>query len=162
MNPRVEMMVQSRELEADAASDREVVARWRDAIQTYADSRQGLSPKSALTLCYQAGLQGATVILRASGYRVRASATGHHRLVFEALRALGIDGLSPLGREMNDLRRRRHHAVYEWDDDDGESAAGMDPELLEDVVGRMLRLGHTWLRDQRPAVAAELDPPATT
>ena len=33
MNPRVEMMVQSRELEVDAASDREVVARWRDAIR---------------------------------------------------------------------------------------------------------------------------------
>jgi len=37
----------------------------------------------------------------------------------------------------------------------------MDPELLEEVVGRMLRRGHAWLRAQRPAIAAELDPPAT-
>ena len=158
MNPRIEMMVQSREIEAHPAPDREVAARWNDAVQSYTDSRKGLAPKSALTLCYQAGLQGATAVLRCAGYRVRSSATGHHRLLFEALRALEIEDLSPLGREMNDLRRRRHHAVYEWDDDE-ESAAGMDPERLEEIVGRLLARAHGWLREQRPPIARDVAAP---
>lgn len=160
MNARIQAMVDGRELEPLPAEDREVAARWRKAVQTHADSRKDLSPDSVLTLRYQAGLQAATAILRAAGYRVRASAAGHHRLTFEALRALGINRLSPLGREMNDLRRRRHHAVYEWDDDEG--ASGMDPERLDEVVSRILQLGHDWLRDRRPSIIRELDLPPET
>lgn len=156
MNARIQAMVDSRELEPLPAEDREVAARWRKAVQTYADSQKDLSPDSVITLRYQAGLQAATAILRAAGYRVRMSATGHHRLTFEALRALGIDNLSPLGREMNDLRRRRHHAIYEWDD---ESAAGMEPERLDEIVSRILQLGYDWLRNQRPSIAGDLDQP---
>lgn len=158
MNPRIQIMVQSQQLEPNEAEDREVLARWRKAVRTYADSRKDLGPDSVLTLSYQAGLQAATAIVRAAGYRVRHSASGHHRIAFEALRALGIADLSPLAREMNDLRRERHHAVYEWDDDD-EGAEGMDPARLDEIVSRLLRLGHQWLRNQRPSIAADLDPP---
>ena len=35
MNPRLRIMVDSREIEAAEAPDREVVARWRKAVGTY-------------------------------------------------------------------------------------------------------------------------------
>lgn len=155
MNPRIQVMLDSRELEAFAAPDEEVAARWRKAVHSYIDSRKGLSADSAVTLCYQAALQVATTVLRAAGYRTRVSATGHHRLTFEALRALGIENLSPLGGELNKLRRRRHQAVYEWEPED--ESAGIDPARLDELVARMLPLAYDWLREQRPTVT--LDPP---
>ena len=157
MNPRLQMMVESREVEPFAAPDEEVAARWRRAVRSYADSRKGLSVESMVTLCYQAGLQAATAIVRAAGYRVRTSASGHHRLTFEALRGLGIEEVSPLGREINALRRERHHAVYEWDAGEDE-AAGLDPGALDAVVRKLLTHGHAWLAEQRPGVARELEP----
>jgi hypothetical protein len=128
-------------------------------VRSYEDSRKGLSPDSAVTLCYQAGLQVATAIVRAAGYRVRSSAAGHHRLTFEALRALEIADLSPLAREINTLRRERHHAVYDWDDDPEDGSAGMNLEALTSVVERLLASGHRWLREELPSIAAELEKP---
>ena len=100
MNPRLQAMIDSRELEQAEAPGAEVAARWKRAVQSYVDSRQDLSPESVVTLGYQAGLQAATTVVRAAGYRVRASHSGHHRTTFEALRALDVPGLSSLGRVM--------------------------------------------------------------
>lgn len=113
MNARLQIMVESRELEVAAAPDREVNGRWRKAVVTYQDAAKNLSSDSKLTLYYQAGLQAATALIRASGFRVLG--TDHHRHTFEALRALDLADLSAIAREMNAFRRSRHQAIYDWD-----------------------------------------------
>jgi hypothetical protein len=156
MNARLQIMVDSREIEEADASDREVVARWRKAV--YRDAAADLSPDSKLTLYYQAGLQAATVLIRASGFRVLG--TDHHRHTFEALRALDLGDLSVVARELNTFRRSRHQAVYDWDDgvhDDSGEAASLD--ALTRSVARLMRLGHAWVVANRPSVATEFEQP---
>jgi hypothetical protein len=162
MNARLQVMVESRELEEAEAPDREVVARWHKAVVTYRDAGKDLGADSRLTLCYQAALQACTALVRAAGFRVLGK--DHHRHTFEAVHALGLGELSSLGRDLSDFRRRRHHAVYDWDDavpgDPADAAAELDE--LARTVGRLLALGHTWLAASRPAIAAELDPAPRT
>lgn len=156
MNARLQIMVGSREIEEAADPDREVIARWRKAVGTYRDAAKDLVDDSRLTLYYQAGLQAATTLIRASGFRVLG--TDHHRHTFEALRALDLGEVSTVAREMNAFRRSRHQAIYDWDD----NAPGDGEEQLDALarsVDRLMTLGHAWLLADRPAVAAALDRP---
>lgn len=160
MNERLQIMVDSREIEEAEAPDREVVARWRKAVGTYQDAGKDLGPNSRLTLYYQAGLQAATALVRAAGFRVLG--TDHHRHTFEAVRALDAGELSRIAREMNAFRRSRHQAIYDWDDtpagDAPDEAARLDE--LSRNVRRMLELGHEWLIANRPGLAGELEQPS--
>jgi hypothetical protein len=158
MNPRLRMMVASREIEEAEAPDREVAVRWRKAVHTYEDARKDLGADSRLTLCYQAGLQAATALIRASGFRVMGS--DHHRHTFEALRALDIGELATIAREMNAFRRSRHQAIYDWDDapPDGpeEDTAARELDELGRNVSRLLEIGLAWLVANRPGAAKDL------
>ena len=158
MNARLRIMVDSREIEEADAPDREVAARWRKALATREDAGKDLGADSRLTLYYQAGLQAATALVRAAGFRVLG--TDHHRHTFEAVRALDAGELSHAAREMNAFRRGRHQAVYDWEDTApstaGEAAA---LESLAGTVGRLVDLGHAWLVQQRPALEDEIGPP---
>ena len=161
MNARLQIMVDSREIEAAEAPDREVVARWRKAMGTYRDAAKDLGQDSKLTLYYQAGLQAATTLIRGSGFRVLG--TDHHRHTFEALRALDPGDLSAVARELNTFRRSRHQAVYDWDETapNGapDEADGLD--ALTRSVDRLMQLSHAWLVVNRPGAADELEhPPA--
>lgn len=158
MNPRLRIMIDSRELEQAEAPDREVAARWRKAAETYRDAGQDLGADSRLTLYYQASLQAATALVRAAGFRVVGA--DHHRHTFEAVRARDAGELSRVAREMSAFRRTRHQAIYDWDDappDHGDEGASL--EALAGNVGRMLELGYAWLLDARPALHAEITPP---
>lgn len=161
MNARLQIMVESREIEEADAPDREVVARWRKAVGTYRDAAKDLAADSKLTLYYQAGLQASTALVRASGFRVLG--TDHHRHTFEALRALDVGDLSTVAREMNAFRRSRHQAIYDWDEgtpsDTSDEAASL--AALAHTVDRMIRLGHGWLMEIRPGVGSELGDPAS-
>jgi hypothetical protein len=158
MNARLQIMVDSHELEEAKAPDREVAARWRKAVKTYRDAGKDLGADSRLTLYYQAGLQAATALVRAAGFRVLGA--DHHRHTFEAVRALDAGELSRVAREMNAFRRARHQAVYDWDDAPPEApddAAAL--EALAGNVGRMLELGYAWLAEAQPALSGEIEPP---
>lgn len=72
MNERINIMLQSRQIEELAAVDEEVTMVWGKALDTYrASSTPGLTGDPALSLVYQAALQAATAVVRAAGYRVR-------------------------------------------------------------------------------------------
>lgn len=158
MNARLRIMVDSRELEDAEAPDREVVARWRKAVETYRDAGKDLGADSRLTLYYQAGLQAATALIRAAGFRVLGS--DHHRHTFEAVRALDAGELSRVAREMNAFRRARHQVIYDWDDTPSEAPDdAADLESLASNVGRMLELGCAWLTEARPALSGEIERP---
>jgi hypothetical protein len=158
MNARLQIMADSREIEEADAPDREVVARWRKALATDRDAATDLGQDSKLTLYYQAGLQAATALIRASGFRVLG--TDHHRHTFEALRALDLGELSVVARELNTFRRSRHQAVYDWDDDaHGDSDETASLEALTRGVGRLMRLGYAWPFANRPSVAAAFEQP---
>ncbi|HST59706.1 MAG TPA: hypothetical protein VLK84_13475 [Longimicrobium sp.] len=161
MNARLQIMVDSREIEEADAPDREVVARWRKAVGTYRDAAKDLAADSKLTLYYQAGLQAAMALIRASGFRVLG--TDHHRHTFEALRALDLGDLSTVAREMNAFRRSRHQAIYDWDEgapgDASDEAASL--AALAHAVNRMIRLGHAWLIETRAGIASEFEGPAS-
>jgi hypothetical protein len=135
-------MVDSREIEEADAPDREVVARWRKAMGTYRDAAKDPGDDSKLTLYYQAGLQAATGLIRAAGFRVLG--TDHHLHTFEALRALDLGDLSTVAREMNAFRRSRHQAIYDWDEglpgDAAHEAASL--AALARSVDWLMRLGH--------------------
>lgn len=120
MNARLRIMVDSREIEEAEAPDREVVARWHKAEGTSRDAGKDLGQESRLTLYYQAGLQAATALVRAAGFRVLG--TDHHRHTFEAVHALEAGELSRIAREMNAFRRKRHQAIYDWDDTPGDAS----------------------------------------
>ena len=55
---------------------------------------------------------------------------------------------------MNELRRTRHHAVYEWQEDDDPEE--IDPARLTEVVQQLFTLAYDCLRRERPAIAADL------
>jgi hypothetical protein len=159
MNPRVQIMIQSRELEEAAAPDREVIVRWRKAIITYHDAAKNLSSDSKLALYYQAGLQAATALIRAAGSGCSGRTTTVTRS--RALRALNLGDLSAIAREMNAFRRSRHQSIYDWDDsapgDAADEAANL--EALARGVDRRMILGRAWLVASRPSAASEFDPP---
>lgn len=115
MNPRLEMMLNGREIEARPAADDEVVGMWGKAVSSLRDSLHAdIAADTAFTLSYQAALQAATVVVRAAGYRVRGGA--HHQHTFEAVVALELDvALTAAARDLNALRKKRHTAVYEWE-----------------------------------------------
>ena len=156
MNARLQIMVDSREIEAADARDGEIIARWRKAVATHRDAAKDLGPDSRLILYYQAGLQAATALVRSAGFRVLGA--DHHRHTFEALRALDLGELSTIARVMNAHRRSRHQAIYDWDAEVPDDATpSADLEALAHGVSRMLTLGRDWLASTRPTMADDLE-----
>lgn len=139
------------------APDEEIVSRWRVAVGAFHDSRRVLTVEMRVSVCYQAGLQGAMTLVRSAGYRLRSSPGGHHYAAFATLGALGSAPLARIAEEMNRLRRRRHDAVYDWREEG--DADELNPEELDRVVSELLDAGYHVLARSRPAVAAMLTRP---
>jgi hypothetical protein len=79
MNARLQVMLESRQLEALAAPDAEVLGMWAKAVRSFHSSTlAGLDGDASFTLAYQAALQLATALVRAAGYRTRGEAHHHH------------------------------------------------------------------------------------
>ncbi len=154
MNERIDIMLQSREIEEDAAADDEVVVVWEKAIESYrASAKHGLTGDPALSLVYQAGLQAATAVVRAAGYRVRGSS--HHYNTFAAVMALDLGELSSAARALDRVRKLRHEAVYGWKVRTSEE----DLAATRSDARRLFVSGHRWLISQRPHLAASLPNP---
>jgi hypothetical protein len=155
MNPRIQVMLDSRQLETQVAEDAEVGGMWAKAVRTLRSSEvPGLDPDSAFTLAYQAALQGSTAVIRAAGYRVRGE--GHHHHTFAAVAALGLGELSEAARDPNVIRQKRHGAVYDWEAETGKA----DLTTLRSASGRLFSEASRWLGTERPRLAASLFPPA--
>jgi len=153
VNPRIQIMLDSREIEQLPASDEEVVGMWRKATTTFRSSAvPGLDDDSRFTLTYQAALQGATAVVRAAGYRVKGD--DNHHIAYATVAALGLGGLSDAARDLNVIRQTRHKAVYDWEGTVHPKQLG----TLRDATVRLLREADLWLRTQRESLAATLAP----
>lgn len=145
MNPRLQMMLDSRQIEAEPASDDEVQGMWGKAARSlHSSSAAGLDTDSAFTLAYQAALQAATALVRAAGYRVRGE--GHHHHTFAAVAALDLGDLSEAARQLNIIRQQRHGAIYDWQT----TTRDQDLALLRSATTRLLEHGRGWLSTRRP------------
>jgi hypothetical protein len=154
VNPRIQVMLDSRQLEAQAADDSEVGGMWAKALRTLRSSEvAGLDADSAFTLAYQAALQASTSVVWAAGYRVRGE--GHHHHTFAAVAALGLGELSGAARDLNVIRQKRHGAVYDWESRTGEA----DLAALRSAGNRLFSEAYRWLCTERPRLAASLSTP---
>lgn len=106
----------------------EIEAHRQAAERSLADAAlRGLSPEGRFQLAYTAALDLATLVVLASGYRIK-SRIGHHQLTFEAAGvALGKEG-SELIRYLDLCRRKRNVISYEGDEISTEQAS----ELLSE------------------------------
>jgi hypothetical protein len=145
MNPRLQVMIDSRHIDAAPADDAEVQGMWRKAERSLQSSAvTALDPDSAFTLAYQGALQACTAIIRAAGYRTHGE--GHHHHTFAAAAALDLGEISSAARDLNVIRQQRHGAVYDWE------AVTRDQDLaaLRSAAARLFEHGRRWLRTQRP------------
>jgi hypothetical protein len=147
MNARIQVMLDSRQIEAHPAGDAEVVGMWSKALRSLQSSRiLELDVDAAFTLAYQAALQASTAILRAAGYR--AHGEGHHHHTFAAVAALDVGALSSAARDLNVIRQKRHGAIYRWEAVTGED----DLARLRSAADRLFEHGRQWLQAERPAL----------
>lgn len=145
MNPRLQVMIDSRQLEAVPAEDEEVLGMWGKAVRSHQSSGvAGLDPDSAFTLAYQGALQASTALIRTAGYRVRGD--GHHHHTFAATAALDLGELSTAARDLNVIRQRRHEAVYDWES----VTRDKDLATLRAAAARLFDHGRRWIQAQRP------------
>ena len=148
MNPRLQVMLDSRQIEAEPAADNEVQGMWGKAARSlHSSSAAGLDADSSFTLAYQAAPQAATAIVRAAGYRVRGE--GHHHHTFAAVAALDLGDLSEAARQLNMIRQQRHGAIYDWQ----ATTRDQDLALLRSAAARLFEHGRRWLRAKRPHLA---------
>jgi hypothetical protein len=158
LNARIQVMVESRQLEKLPAHDAEVIGMWAKAVRSF---RSSLLPEldrdASFTLAYQAALQLATALVRAAGYRTRGEA--HHHHTFAAVAALGLGDLSDAARDLNVIRQHRHSAIYDWEG----ATSEQDLATVRASTLRFFAAGRTWLASARPALTAGLsDSPRTS
>jgi hypothetical protein len=147
VNPRIEIMLASRQIEEGAAVEGEVEGLWRKAVQTRASAAvAGLDPSARFTLTYQAALQAAAAVIRAAGFRTRGE--GHHHHTFATVAALELGEASDAARELNVIRRRRHDAIYDWETQLDEQHV----VEIRTVADRLLTHAEPWLRTGHPAI----------
>lgn len=150
-------MLDSREIEELAAADGEVLGMWGKAIRTQRSAAvPGLAddPDARFTLLYQSALQGATAVVRASGYRVRGD--HNHQITFAAVAALGSERLSEAARDLNVIRQGRHAAIYDWE----ATTEAIQLVRLDSATATLLSAAYSFLQTQRPSVAGGLSAPA--
>lgn len=147
MNPRIRIMLDSRQLEEAPVAEGEAEGLWRKAVQTLASSAvTGLNPNAQFTLIYQAALQASMAVLRAAGFRVRGEA--HHHYTFAGVAALAFGEMSDAARDLNLIRRHRHDAIYDWETDLTTQQVGE----IRSVARRLFVSAEPWLRRSYPAL----------
>jgi hypothetical protein len=147
MNPRIQIMLESRQLEESPAAEGEVEGLWRKAVQTLASSAVvGLDPNARFTLTYQAALQASMAVLRAAGFRVRGEA--HHHHTFAGVAALALGEVSDAARDLNLIRRHRHDAIYDWETE----LTARQADEIRSAARRLFVNADLWLRRSHPAL----------
>jgi hypothetical protein len=144
MNPRLQIMLDSRQIESIPPAPGEVEGMWAKAVRTLGSaSLAGLDPDARFTLLYQAALQAATAVIRGAGFSVRGDA--HHHHTFAAVAALDLGDLSDAGRDLNVIRQKRHKAIYDWETALGErdvAQLALATHALFQHADRQLRASH--------------------
>jgi hypothetical protein len=147
VNPRIQIMLESRQFEEGAAVEGEVEGLWRKAVQTRASSTvAGLDPNARFTLTHQAALQAAAAVVRAAGFRARGDA--HHHSTFAAVAALELGKASDAARDLNVIRRKRHGALYDWE-------TQLDEQHVVEIrtaAERLFTRAEPWLRTRHAAI----------
>lgn len=157
MNPRIQILLDSRQLEDSPPAPGEVEGMWAKAVRTLGSaSLDGLDRDARFTLLYQAALHAATAVIRASGFRVRGD--GHHHHTFAAVAALDLAALSEAGRDLNVIRQKRHQAIYDWETALGEH----DVAWLDAATRALFSHADRRLRASHPALQPLPHPPATS
>jgi hypothetical protein len=154
MNERVQILLQSRQLEERPAPDAEVRSTWEKALETRRSvASYGHYPESEFSLIYQSALQASTAVLRCAGYRARG---GDHRYnTFTGVAAIGTGELSRAGRDLDAMRPVRHEAVYAT-----QIAIGTDDVAeIRRRADRLFDAAHRFIIDARPGLAADLPKP---
>ena len=143
--PKIQRLLDSRQLEAIDVPDADVAAMWQKAVASARDAqREGLAPDNQYVLGYQALLQMATAILAAAGYRTRG-AQGHHANTFYALAALGIDRLGDIDVRTERIRQMRKLSAYEPGSPTSEQI-----RRLRELIEASLPAARQWLTATRP------------
>ncbi|MDQ3605709.1 MAG: hypothetical protein M3418_05935 [Gemmatimonadota bacterium] len=159
MNARIRIMLDSRDIEEQAAEDAEVLGMWEKATRTARSAAVTAlddDPDARFTLLYQSALQAATSVVRAAGYRVRGD--HNHQITFAAVAALGSGDLSEAARDLNVIRQGRHAAIYDWQATT-EAAPLAD---LRNATMTLLQEAFSWLQMQRPTLTGRLKDPSTS
>ena len=150
MNPRIKILLESRNLLEHSAADEEISILWAKAVQALENSRRGLDPLIEFVVAYNAALQAGTALLAACGYR--PSGRDHHHNTFSGVGALGSGELKRVAGILDDLRQGRHEAVYgfqrEITEQDLSALRKAVPVLMEECCLR--------IADARPSLAGKL------
>jgi len=154
MNDRLEILLQSRQIEERPAPDAEVRSAWEKAVMTRR-SVAGMRdfPETEFSIIYTSALQAGTAVLRCAGDRTRGG--DHHHNTFAGVAAVGTDDLARAGRDLDSMRSARHEAVYATQivvDND-------DVVDLRRKAGRLFMAAYRFIADSRPALAADLARP---
>jgi energy-converting hydrogenase Eha subunit A len=135
-------------IEAHRPALEEVVAQRRAAERSLTDAAlPGLSPEGRFRLAYDAGLALATLVVLASGHRVK-SRVGHHQITIEAAGVVLGKEAAVLVKYLDLCRRTRNVISYEGD----EIGAAQSGELLKEVA-RLSELVDAWLVKHHPELA---------
>jgi hypothetical protein len=155
MNPRLEILLESRDLLEHDATEDEIAALWAKAVQALENSRRGLDPLIEFVVAYHAALQAGTSLLAARGYR--PGGRDHHHNTFAGVGALAGGELSRVARVLDKLRLDRHEAVYGFQ---RELAEG-DLEALREAVAVLMEEAYRRIPEAHPPLAGKLvAPPA--
>ena len=115
---------------------------------------EALSLDRRFNTAYEAAYALATVVLRASGYRVKGSSSRHHWLTFTLLPELMGPEAESRSRYYQSCRRKRHQATYE-------RAGVATPAELHDLLADVSAFHHevlAWLHEHH----RDLLPPEET
>jgi hypothetical protein len=108
----------------------------------------GLSTDRRFVTAYNAALQLATIVLRASGYR--ASGPGHHWTTIQVLPEIMGESERPRADYLDSCRRKRNIADYDI-------AGRVSESEVEEIIDEILRFRDDvvrWLRKNDPGLPA--------
>jgi hypothetical protein len=147
----IEILLESRKLEAREYSDDQVVGLWAKAGEAYNDSfGEPRSWSGRFRDLYEAGRLAAAAFAAACGYRPVGEA--HHYSVFKAAVALTREDVRESFTAVNGLRGTRHDTNYGSADIVGEE----DVAELRAAVEVVLDSGAKQLRELRPGAKARI------
>ncbi|MGH7631940.1 MAG: hypothetical protein ACREOF_21610 [Gemmatimonadales bacterium] len=111
--PRLRRLLESKRLREQEFTRSDVINLWRRAVESARDAElPGLSLDGSLSSAYDAALNGCQALLAARHLRA-AGGQGHHEATFAAVEALGLDGLTDLVPNSEEIRSVRRSSVYD-------------------------------------------------
>lgn len=108
----------------------------------------GLSQDRQFSLAYEAALDLCTIVVRASGYRVASSSTGHHWKTITLMSELMGPNDRSRSRYLDSCRRARNHSTYE-------QVGTVSKEEVAELLGEVMRMRNdvlAWLHATHPAL----------